>query len=399
MAQVRCGDCTRNGRIWRTAGGESWPSLGVCRCGLDRLAALKIRRIMSLYKDPEKSEHWYASISVKGRARIRRSTGTADKIEAQRIHDQWKAEAWNSPAVGSGKTWQHAAASWLTIEERGRTDRYFVRAFTERFGNPELDRLTVDSLTSAMSASSAGTWNRHRATVTAILHHAQAMGWCDKIPAIPSRKAPPGRTRWLTQAEWARLEAELPAHLLAPARFALATGIRRANLLGLQWSEVDLTRKVMWIHADEAKASKSIGIPLSAQAIEIIKSQIGKHETHVFTWPLTRNKETKNVPMREIGEAYQRAVARAGLAGVNWHTLRHTWASWHVMAGTPLEVLQKLGGWASFDLVLRYAHLAPEYLAEWAGNSDKNVSRSDISTRSDTVSGGLASDSDGKKLA
>ena len=74
--------------------------------------------------------------------------------------------------------------------------------------------------------------------------------------------------------------------------------------------------------------------------------------------------------MREIGEAYQRAVTRAGLDGVNWHTLRHTWASWHVMHGTPLEVLQKLGGWNSLQMVLRYAHLAPEYLATWAGNSD-----------------------------
>lgn len=38
------------------------------------------------------------------------------------------------------------------------------------------------------------------------------------------------------------------------------------------------------------------------------------------------------------------------------------------MSGTPLEVLQKLGGWASLQMVLRYAHLAPEYLASHAGN-------------------------------
>jgi len=324
---------------------------------------------MSLYKDVSKGPHWYASISIKGRSRIRRSTGTADKAEAQRIHDEWKAAAWQSPAPSNGKTWQHAAASWLTSEERGRTDRYFVRAFTERLGNPDLDAITTDTITGAMRAKSAGTWNRHRATVTAILHHAQAMGWLDKVPTIPSRKTPPGRTRWLTPAEWARLEKELPAHLLAPARFALATGIRQANLLGLQWSEIDLQRKVAWIHADNAKAGKAIGIPLSTDAIEILRSQIGKHETHVFTYPLKRDDVTKNVPMMSIGEAYPKAVSRAGLTGVTWHTLRHTWASWHVMNGTPLEVLQKLGGWASFDLVLRYAHLAPEYLATWAGNA------------------------------
>jgi integrase len=51
---------------------------------------------------------------------------------------------------------------------------------------------------------------------------------------------------------------------------------------------------------------------------------------------------------------------------VRWHDLRHTWASWHVQAGTPLAVLKELGGWASLDMVLRYAHLAPGHLADHA---------------------------------
>src|SRR3990167_9490382 len=42
--------------------------------------------------------------------------------------------------------------------------------------------------------------------------------------------------------------------------------------------------------------------------------------------------------------------------------LRHTWASWHVQNGTSLQELQQLGGWSSFDMVLRYAHLSSEHL-------------------------------------
>ena len=49
--------------------------------------------------------------------------------------------------------------------------------------------------------------------------------------------------------------------------------------------------------------------------------------------------------------------------------MRHTWASWHIMAGTSIEVLQKLGGWADLKMVLRYAHLAPDHLASYANNS------------------------------
>jgi integrase len=47
-----------------------------------------------------------------------------------------------------------------------------------------------------------------------------------------------------------------------------------------------------------------------------------------------------------------------------FHDLCHTWASWHVMHGTSLQELMELGGWKSYEMVLRYAHLAPEHLAD-----------------------------------
>jgi integrase len=42
--------------------------------------------------------------------------------------------------------------------------------------------------------------------------------------------------------------------------------------------------------------------------------------------------------------SFLKARKRAGLNGFRWHDFRHTWASWHAMGGTPLDVLQKLGG-------------------------------------------------------
>lgn len=63
----------------------------------------------------------------------------------------------------------------------------------------------------------------------------------------------------------------------------------------------------------------------------------------------------------------------AFLSMLAWHDLRHTWASWHVQSGTPLAVLKTLGGWSSMDMVMRYAHLAPEHLSEWANNAEKTV--------------------------
>jgi integrase len=76
------------------------------------------------------------------------------------------------------------------------------------------------------------------------------------------------------------------------------------------------------------------------------------------------------LPERAIAKAntkaWRDALKRAGIEGVCWHMLRHTWASWHVQKGTPLYVLQELGTWESVEMVMRYAHLTSEHLREHA---------------------------------
>jgi integrase len=47
-------------------------------------------------------------------------------------------------------------------------------------------------------------------------------------------------------------------------------------------------------------------------------------------------------------------------------TFRHTWASWAVMSGVRLEEVQRMGGWATAQMVQSYAHLSSEHLAEAA---------------------------------
>ena len=88
---------------------------------------------------------------------------------------------------------------------------------------------------------------------------------------------PKRRIRWLTHEEAERLIRELPEHLAEMARFSLATGLRKANVTGLEWSQVNLQRRIAWIHPDQAKARKAIGIPLNAEAILVLRTQVGKH--------------------------------------------------------------------------------------------------------------------------
>jgi integrase len=136
--------------------------------------------------------------------------------------------------------------------------------------------------------------------------------------------------------------------------------LRAANqLTGLEWSQIDMQNKIAWIHADQSKNGKPIRIPLNDDALLVLRQQIGSHQCRVFTY--------EGKPIGKVSTKFFRtALIRAGIEGFCWHGLRHTWASWHVQAGTPLNVLQELGGWSDYKMVLRYAHLAPEHLSEYA---------------------------------
>src|SRR6476620_4214211 len=130
------------------------------------------------------------------------------------------------------------------------------------------------------------------------------------------------------------------------------------RVTGLAWAQVDLTRRTAWVHADQAKARKAIAVPLSAAAVIVIREQIGKHSTHVFSF--------RGKPVRQVNtKAWRTALKRVGIEDFRWHDLRHTWASWHVQAGTPLYVLQELGSWECVEMVRKYAHLASDHLVQY----------------------------------
>jgi integrase len=118
-------------------------------------------------------------------------------------------------------------------------------------------------------------------------------------------------------------------------------------------------RKCAWVHPDQSKTRKAIAVPLNVTALEMLDAQWGEHEEYVFAF--------EGEPVWQVNtKAWQKAVRAAGLSDFRWHDLRHTWASWHVQAGTPLNVLQELGGWASYEMVLRYAHLSSAHLLSHA---------------------------------
>jgi integrase len=207
--------------------------------------------------------------------------------------------------------------------------------------------------------SSPGSHNRTLALIAAI-HRAISVD----PPKIGRRSMPPSRNRWLTSEEWQKLGAALEEEsqlLRQAAEFTLATGLRENNVLNLEWSQVDLQRRVAWLHGDQTKQKKALGVPLNDAACAILASRRGQNKTYVFA-----HQDSGKPLYKASNRAWYTALRKAKLKGVRWHDLRHTWASWAVMSGVRLEEIQRLGGWATASMVQRYAHLSSEHLAEAA---------------------------------
>ena len=323
-----------------------------------------------LYKRP-KSSYWWCQFTAPNGRRVRQSTKTVDKQQAQEFADTLKARYWRILRLGEKprRSWKEAAVKWFKETERRSkqdaldqikwVDPYLGKLYLDEINREVIDKITQTKVKTGVKPA---TVNKMLEVVRVILNTAlHEWEWIDRVPRVRLLKTQNARIRWITKAEASRLLGSLPEHLRYMVAFSLATGLRRNNVTGLEWSQVDLTRQVAWIHGDQSKSGRPIGVPLNSEAIAVLREQLGKHSVYCFTY---RGKKVTQVNTK----AWRKGLEKAGITIFRWHDLRHTWASWHVQNGTPIYVLQELGGWSEIKMVQRYAHLAPEHLAPHAEN-------------------------------
>lgn len=350
---------------------------------------------MSLYRRKDSSV-WWVKISISGRT-VSKSTGTADKVKAQEYHDRLKVSMWEQDRLGHKprRSWQEAVVRWLDETSHKASHSEDIAKFKrlhEHLGHLMLDEITRDVLDATarelrkphtvrqgktgqrIVTPQQSTANRYLALIRSILIRSRDVWeWIEKVPKVTLFKEPDGRERAITPEQAQRLLHELPEHQRDIVLFALQTGLRQSNVLGLEWSCVNLERRHAFVKAGQSKNRKAISVPLTDDALVILQRQIGKHPTRVFTYA--------GKPLASANtSAWVAALKRAGIEDFRWHDLRHTWATWHRMAGTPTHELQRLGGWKTGAMVERYAHLAPDALQDAAARFSSAVSSYDLAT-------------------
>jgi integrase len=320
--------------------------------------------MLKLVKRP-KSDNWIIRGTLRG-CRVEESTGVADRKVAEEIFAKRSGEILTESVYGTSvtMTFAHAAASYL---ENGGNHR-FMTPVLDHFGTTLLRNIDQNALDTAAKKlyPKAGPATRNRQFYTpasAVLHHGAKRGWCSQ-PVIERPKLPPGRVRWITPEEANRLIDACSPHLAPLVTMLLYTGARLSEALYLDWRNVDLDRAHVQFLADETKTEQSRGVPLAPRVVAALAA-LKHREGAVF-----RTRGTKRDPIGQpyarkregqegggqIKTAWKGACRRAGIVDFTPHDCRHTWATWHYQAHRDLGALQALGGWASLEMVMRYAH-------------------------------------------
>ena len=333
-------------------------------------------REKGLYRRKD-SPYWWVDVVLPDGRRVCKSTRLKILEDAEEFLVRLKAEAYEAARTGipAEHNWQEAVVQYLedSVDKRSLDDDKanllkldpYLRGLRLRDLNMSALRPFVQDRKQKDGVAN-GTINRALEIVRRILYLARDdWGWITRVPKIRMLKEPKRRVRFLTEEEADRLMLALPEHLVPVVQFALATGCRMTEILRLEWSRVDFDRRVSWLDPGTTKNGDGRGVPLNRDAILALRGVQGQHKRWCFTY--------KGKCMEAIGSAWKRSLQRAGIEKFRFHDLRHTWASWHVMNGTSLQELMELGGWKSYEMVLRYAHLAPEHLSTAAARIERGL--------------------------
>lgn len=305
-------------------------------------------------------------VSING---VRCSTGERDRKRAKEEETRLRVEARDRSRGLYVKTWDEACLEWL--QSNTHLQSYSKNAIQAKWWTRHLRGLKVTVITRELVHSiivkerpvtserskQNNTANGYVAFVRKVLRHVDVN--VRQFVVYPATRR--GK-RWLRRDEWESLLPHMDDDLRHVCTFALATGLREANVIGFQWS---------WIHGNAAylprevtKTDQDYGIPLSSVSQAVLAERRGatvRHKDLVFT---DNGKPWYKVKL--LRRLYK-AVQAAELEPIVFHTFRHTFASWLAQKGVSDSVRRRLGCWvAEGGAAGTYVHFDVESLRQFA---------------------------------
>jgi len=305
---------------------------------------------------------------------VRRSTGTTDKRLAEAILGQVRVQ------IIEGRFFEKPTAQQRTFTElmhryisehaarraNYRRELTSVKNLKTFFGNPTLDHVTPKRIVAYknqryVDGVKPATINRELATLKKAFNLARReWEWCTDNPVcrVSMERENNTRDRWLTVDEETRLLHAAAPWLRDLMLFAIHTGMRMGEILGLTWVGVDLFRRIVTVF--KSKNGERRSIPLNQTALELLKHKYGSRL--VDTELVFPSEAQTRLNASNISRSLNLALEKAKMTDFHFHDLRHTCATRMVQGGVDLYKVQRLLGHKSPIMTQRYAHHYPESL-------------------------------------
>jgi len=205
---------------------------------------------------------------------------------------------------------------------------------------------------------SPSTVNRELACLRNALNRAVEWGMIESIPQIKLLKEPPGIVRFLSKDEMESLLSELknsPHALHLAVIIALNTGMRKGEILALQWKDIDLENRI--IHAEKTRDHK--GRIFSCKDNE--RRDLPINNVLYALLSKEKNKKGNLFKNLEFKKSWYGLLRRSNITNFRFHDLRHTFASYLVMEGVDITTVSHLLGHSKIQMTMKYAHLSPDH--------------------------------------
>lgn len=316
---------------------------------------------------------WYFDFMIRS-VRYRSVISTAKTKQ-----DALKAEAEARQLVHEGRYKQQTVPNlfaefadqvflpWSKVNKRNYdTDRWIVRELSEFFGKyefPQISPILVEKFKREIGArktKSGGlykpqTVNHFLNLLGRIFEMAIDAGLVaiNPVRRVKKRTCDNRRTKFLSRDEVAALIGVCTGkreYLASIIRMAVNTGMRRGEILGLKWADVDLFARTIYIR--QSKTGKPRTIPVNSELMEVLAAIRARDEKNDYVF---FNQRTKK-PIRDVRGSFKAACRQIGLVGVNFHDLRHTAPSWLAEAGVDAFTIANILGHSSIQTSLRYTH-------------------------------------------
>jgi len=310
-----------------------------------------------------KGKIWYIDYYVDGR-RKREAVGPnrklAEKVLAKR-RVQLAEGRYLDIRAQSKVTFDELAEVYMkyarTNKRSWERDKYSIKRLAEKFSGGKLGKITSMALEEYKAARlkdvTPATVNRE---LTCLKHmFTKAIQWnmasSNPVKTIRMMKERNTRLRYLSSDEIGLLLNEISSKFRFIVVMALCTGMRRGEILSLDWSDIDIEHRVIFVR--DSKNGDKREIPMVPDLVNAARIQPRGHD-RVFC-------EDDGYCIRSLRTSFVKAVNNAGIEDFTFHDLRHTFASHMVMSGADLLTVKELLGHKSITMTLRYAHLSPDH--------------------------------------